>query len=648
MSKAVPFEQLLRPLFEARAVVAWAVAMLWCLGWGLALNFGGITIFLLVAMSGALGLWRFKAAHSLARKKLSLIGKPVAFITTAQLLKSLPALGPNLWLGWGYRWEPRHTRRAHEVMKRDLADIYPPQWVLRMLGEKRNPANERGMQWIHGLEPQEQDVVAPFEALKGHCAVIATTGSIKTRLVSLIVFQLVARGDTVIVIDPKGDPELRAICKACASAVGEPERFLMMHPAFASQSTRMDLLKNWDRVSQVASRVSLVLSAQEDSTFKEFCWNAVHSITNGMKYVGRRVSIATLKTSMQSRVSVERLAEEALIKFFRDEAPSLKDRIQEEINKQGFKGAPPRGKASFVVETGSVELTAMIQVFNKDLGEDHADARRRGVVEKPEEIKGLIAILEANKEWFGKMIVSITPMLTKLSTDDLRGLLSPDYEDLEDKRPIMDMMRVVKGRHILYVGTDSLADPSVGHALAAMTLADLSAVGAEIYNHGTEGDEGKEQRRIHVIVDEWGDVMCEPLIQQANKGRGAGMFIWALGQTLSDLVDAFGGNDAKAHRFMGNMNNMIVGATQDQATMEMVAEKFGTTAIDVRSQSQATGSRSEDTGLEFSVNRGESITERVTELFPPSLLPGMPDLQYVAMLNRSEFIKGRIPVLTLK
>lgn len=647
MSRAAPFERLLRPLYEARAVVAWLVAMLWCLGFGLVLDFGGTTVFLLVAMSAVLGAWRFKAAHSLAVRKLALMGKPTSFITTKQLMASMKALGPNIWLGWGFRWEPQHTQRAHEALKHAQEDIYPPKWIRNLLGEKRDPLTERGFQWVHGLEPKEQDIIAPFEALKGHCAVVATTGAIKTRLVSLIVFQLVARGDTVIVIDPKGDPDLREICRACANAVGQPERFLMLHPAFASQSTRMDLLKNWDRVSQVASRVSLVLSAQEDSTFKEFCWNAVHSITNGMKYVGRRVSIASLKTAMQSRVSVERLAEEALTKFFREVAPSLSDRVKEEIAKKGFAKGGARGKPSFVVETGSDELTAMIEVFNKDLGEDHADARKRGVVEKPEEIKGLIAILEANKEWFGKMIVSITPMLTKLSTDDLRGLLSPDYEDLNDKRPIMDMMRVVNGRHVLYVGTDSLADPSVGHALAAMTLADLSAVGAEIYNHGREGDTGTEERRIHVIVDEWGDVMCEPLIQQANKGRGAGMFIWALGQTYSDLVDAFGGNDPKAKRFMGNMNNMIVGAIQDPATVELVCDKFGTTAVDVRSQSQSTGSRSEDTGLEFSVNRGETIKEQSTELIPPTILTKMPNLQYVAMINRSEVIKGRIPVLNL-
>lgn len=649
MRKKPEFEQILRPLSEIKSVIAWSFAMLWCLAWALLLNFGASAILLVVLLCGLMALLRARQAYGLARMKLALIGKPTAFLGTRELLAALPALGENLWLGWGWRWEPTHTGRAYEIMKRDLKEVYPKPWVLKLLGESRDPASERGLQWIHGLEPREKDVTIPFNALKGHCAVIATTGAIKTRLVSLIAVQLAARGDTIIVIDPKGDPELREICRACAAATGHPERFLMMHPAFASQSTRLDLLKNWDRVSQVASRLSLVLSTDGDDTFAAFCWNAVHSITNGLKFVGRRVSIATLKTAMESRISVERLTEEALSKFFREDAQAVfADRIQEEIAKQGFAAKKEqKGKPSFVIECGSAELTAMVAVFNKDLAEDKGDSRRRGLPAKPEEIRGLVTILEANKEWFGKMITTIRPMLTKLSTDDLHGLLSPDYEDLDDKRPIMDMMRVVRGKHILYVGTDTLADPSVGHTVAAMLLADVSSVAAEIYNHGIDGDDGEQERRIHIIVDEWGDVMCEPLIQQANKGRGAGLFIWALGQTLSDLTDALGGSKPKALRFLGNMNNMIVGATQDSETMQMVSEKLGMTAIQVRSQSQSTGSKTEDTGLEFSVNRGETMKDTVTELFPPSLLPGMPDLQYVCVINRAEVIKGRIPVLLL-
>ena len=133
--KARPFEQILRPLHEGRAVAAWLVAAVWCLVWGLMLDFGGTTIFLLVLMSMAMAGWRFKDAYRLARQKLSLIGKPIAFISTSQLRAALPTMGNNLWLGWGYRWEPRHTRRAYEVMKRDLAEIYPAQWMLKLLRE---------------------------------------------------------------------------------------------------------------------------------------------------------------------------------------------------------------------------------------------------------------------------------------------------------------------------------------------------------------------------------------------------------------------------------------------------------------------------------------------------------------------------------
>lgn len=644
MNNEGKFERILRPLFEVRSVYAWVFATIWCLLWSVALNFGKGTILILACITLSMATWRFLSVLGLAKLRLALIGKPISFITTDTLQKALPAMGNQLWLGWGFRWQPRHTRRAHELMGRDIEDIYPPTWILRLLGSKRVPANERGLQWIHGLEEKEKDILAPFDSLKGHCAVLATTGAIKTRLVALIMYQLAARGDTVILLDPKGDPELRAICKACAESIGQPERFLMLHPAFASQSVRMDLLKNWDRVSQVASRVSLVLSS-EDSTFTDFCWNAVHSITSGMKYVGRRVNIVSLKTAMQSRVSVERLTEEALNRFFETDGAQFVDRIQEEIAKLGFNKPQGKGKQTLVIETGSVQLTAMIQVFNKDLAEDYAEAKRKEIPQKPDEIRGLLAILEANKEWFGKMIVSITPMLTKLSTDDLRGLLSPNYDDVTDARPIMDMSKIVKGKHIFYVGTDTLADPSVGHALASMLLADASAVAAEIYNHGIDGDDGSTPRRIHVFGDEWGDLMCEPLIQQANKGRGAGFFIWGLGQTVSDLVDAFGNNRSKAMRFLGNMNNLIVGATQDPETMQMITEKFGTTTIQTRSLSQSSGSKTEDTGLEFSANRGESLKDQTTELFPPSLLTSMPDLHYVAMINRSEFYKGRIPVL---
>jgi conjugal transfer pilus assembly protein TraD len=178
-----------------------------------------------------------------------------------------------------------------------------------------------------------------------------------------------------------------------------------------------------------------------------------------------------------------------------------------------------------------------------------------------------------------------------------------------------------------------------------MLLADLSSVAAEIYNHGGAGDDGSEPRRVHVVVDEWRDAACEPMIQQANKGRGAGFFIWAMGQTFSDLVDKFDGNTARARTFIGNMNNLIIGATQDPDTMDMIIDKLGETSIIVKSQSSGMGSKTEDVGLEFSANQSESVQEKTVEIFPRSLLPQMQDLHYIGFFNRGQLMKGRIPVV---
>jgi conjugal transfer pilus assembly protein TraD len=642
MAERKRFEQLLRPVYEARAAVVWAGAGLWMLAIAATFRASKPALLACALLALAMTAFRLLKASRLLRFKLALVGKPPVLMPVRSMQAAMPKLGANLWLGWGYRWEPRHSQRAYEVMKRDLDEIYPPAWWLKWAGIDADPLRAKGLPWIHGLNMDEKDVLLPFDSLKGHCAIIATTGAIKTRLAALVIFQLALRGDCVIVIDPKGDKDLREICRQAAVLAGHPERFLMLHPAFASQSVRLDLIKNWDRVSQVASRITMVLDSQESDNFKEFCWMAVHRVTNAMKYIGRRVSIHTLKTAMESRTAVEQLTTLALQRFFREDCPQLAEILERQVNAlQASAGRPQKG----IVETGSLELTAMIKVFQEAVPEGEDQARIARLPVKPEELRGLIAILEANREWFGKMIVSITPMLTKLTTDDLRGLLSPDYDDIDDPRPIMDMKRIIEGNHILYIGTDTLADESVGRAISTMALADASAVAAEIYNHGSASDRGEEPRRVHVVIDEWGDAVCAPVIQQANKGRGAGFFIWALGQTFSDLVDKFSGNVARAKRFLGNMNNLIVGATQDPDTIDLVVNKLGETAITIRSQSTGIGSKTEDVGLEFSANSSTTLKEMDKEIFPRSLLPSLPDLHYIGFFNRGELVKGRIPVL---
>jgi conjugal transfer pilus assembly protein TraD len=262
---------------------------------------------------------------------------------------------------------------------------------------------------------------------------------------------------------------------------------------------------------------------------------------------------------------------------------------------------------------------------------------------QPADIAGYLSSLEADPQWFAKMVVGLTPILMRLTAGDLGPLLSPDHTDLADTRPVCSTRQWIEGRHVVYVGLDALSDTAVAESLAALMLADLAGTAGDLYNHGPA--DGAAPRRVHVLCDEWGDLVCEPVIQLANKGRGAGVVLYLFGQTVSDLVVKLG-DEGRAKRILGNMNNFIVGATSDADTLDFMARKFGETVVRRTTVSQGAGQKTEDTGLEYAATRQTSVTEQALELVPPQVLMSLPDLQYVAIVNRAQVYKGRIPVLT--
>ena len=89
-----------------------------------------------------------------------------------------------------------------------------------------------------------------------------------------------------------------------------------------------------------------------------------------------------------------------------------------------------------------------------------------------------------DKEYFSKITASLGPLLKKLTTGKVAELLSPNYEDVLDHRPILDWLQVIRNKQIVYVGLDALTDREVATAVGNAMFSDLVSVAGRLYKFG--------------------------------------------------------------------------------------------------------------------------------------------------------------------
>lgn len=611
------YENLFRPAYEVIAALAWSIAALGMLGIALLSSAPSAAFWYMSLLSLGFAAFRWRQTWKLWGFKISLAGRPFLFMKASMLERLRRESGDKMWLGFGFNWTPVHTQRVMEIRRRAVKTVMPPDWFMKW--RKVKPLDDtKGQPWIHGVEPKEGHVRIPLEALEGHVLVFGTTGSGKTRLLETVVSQSIARNEVLIIIDPKGDKELREIARTACINAGRPDAFLMFHPGFPSQSIRMNPLQNWGRPTELASRIASLMVSED--AFQAFAWNAVNSVANGIIYIDSSPTLVKIRTYIEG--GPDSLMERVFREFFNRNVPRWESLVQPFI--EAAKKAEGKSKLS---AAATPELAGYIKFYRQHVPEEQRD----------QVVNGLLGMVEHSRDHLSKILASLLPLLVQLTAAPLDALLSPDPDDIEDPRPFMDSKKIISGGHVFYMGLDSLSDATVGSAIGSIVLSDMTAVAGDIYNHG----EGKP-KKVQLVVDEAAEVVNGPLIQILNKGRGAGFVTWLLTQTLPDFVARMG-SEPKARQMLGNCNNLIALRTKDRQTQDFICETFGKTDIQMVSRSQATGTKTEDHGLHFTNNSSESLQQTSVDLIPPELLGMLPDLHYIASVAGGRIIKGRLP-----
>ena len=615
------YEMPWRRAYEVYAGTAWALVMFFFAIVGATGLLPRSLALPLSVVCFAMGVLRTAQALNTLVLRASLTGRSIQVIGTNDLARWCrdPA---EVFLGFGFEWRPVHSQRLYELAKIDYREFALPPRLLGWLGHEVSPQPdaEIGLPYIHGVEPREVPLHRPLQNFEGGTLLVGTTQSGKGVALANLITQAIRRGDVVIVIDPKNSRRLKRVAERACQDWREPDTFMEFHPAFPERGVRLDFTFNWQKPTEIASRIQSIMPPDTAGAFSAFGWDAVNVVVQGLVELEERPNLVKLTKYIEGGIepvlegTLRRFYDEALGAGWR-ERPDMKKLLQD----------AQRGNIKRPSEAASNDLLAFVAYYEHHI----AQSQRSKVVDAQ------VRTFRHNREHYQKITANLLPVLSMLTSGDLGRSLSPDPFDADDLRPIVNFEKVERADHVLYMCLDSLPDPSVATAIGALALADLAARAGMRYNLGG-------YRRISLFVDEVSNVINQPLIEILNKGAEGGIFTTCAMQTLADLAKRLGSEDA-ARMALGNLNNLIALRSKDRPTQDFVVETFGKTAIHTMRVGLSSGG---DAHLgDFSSSYSTQLTESFEEMVPADVLGKLPNLQYFASVSGGRIIKGRFPIL---
>jgi len=597
------------------------------------------------------GCWRLSQAWKVCRYQAHLRELPRYTLSA----DAIPLSRHKLFLGRGFKWDQRHTQRLVEA-RNPKAQSYLDQGWLYMLARsmeirlEHSPALSwlagitRCDRWWNPLRPlpavggfpplhgvgseDESDIWMDIGERVGHKLVLGTTRVGKTRLLEILVSQDIRRGDVVIVFDPKGDIDLLRRMHAEARRAKRLDQFHVFHLGFPDISERYNPVGDFARITEVASRISTQLPAEGNSAaFREFAWRFTNIVARALIGLGRRPDYNTIARYV---TNIEPLLTDYYHLWLDKEAPEgwrqAVQRIEGTLNEKNLPLAL-RGR-----EFHAIALTRYAKEHN--LFDPVAD--------------GLRSAFEYDKTYFDKLTASLLPLLEKLTTGRIGKLLSPDYADSADHRPILDWMRVIREQGIVYVGLDALTDAEVAGAVGNSMFADLTSIAGQLYKQGDAHGLPplKEHNPVHKTIhaDEFNELIGNEFIPLLNKAGGAAFQVTAYTQTASD-IEAGIGDLAKAGQITGNLNTLIMLRVKNEVTACVLTEQLPKARIYTKlAASQVTDNNDPGTDIDFTTRNEDRLTETEMDMLTPADLIQLPKGQAFALLEGGQLYKLRLPL----
>lgn len=570
--------------------------------------------------------------------------------------KQIPVYRRHLYLGRGFRWGQQHTQRLKDTLSPSARRYVEPSKVyntirrferkvdgsllepIARLTAADSPFNPfrpyppvGGNPAIHAVELKEQEVLLPTSERVGHTLVLGTTRVGKTRLAEILIEQDIKRGEgPVIVFDPKSDAGLLTRMYMAAKRMGREEDFFVFHLGFPEMSARYNAIGNFARITEVASRISGQLSSEGNSAaFKEFAWRFINIVARALVSLGYRPDYNNI------------------LRYVTDIEPLFIEYLEWWLPRNADQG--------WIEDINDMTVAAEKQYKTNPRMAKHANPRTEAIRKYVEQmgvgdpiVMGLISALRYDRTYFDKLVASLLPLLEKLTTGNIAKLISPNYFDISDERPIFDWTQIIRKKGIVYIGLDAMTDTEVASAVGNSMLSDLVSTSGTIYKHGFE--HGMLDGRPNVMpkvclhADEVEGLMGDEFLPMVNKSGGSGIQVTAYTQSRGD-IEARLGSSAKARQIESNFNNLIMLRVKEKTTAELLTDQLPEVEIAQKmTVSGASDSSDPDNAIDFTTSTQDRISMLRVPMLDPGTITSLSKGQAFCLLDGGHLWKVRFPL----
>ncbi|HID51083.1 MAG TPA: type IV conjugative transfer system coupling protein TraD [Anaerolineae bacterium] len=658
ISDNYPVEALLRPPVEYFAAAAYFAVAIIILSAPELLMMVPVVSYAAATLMLLRGGQRFLQAFRVRRYQKGLRRLPYYRMSSSKL----PVSNQLLFLGKGFSWDQRHTQRLADLERYENRGykVNSPLYrlsrrieykfeharmaaslILFLQKSRFSPVRPLpplgGNPALHGvgLLEGERDICISLDDRNGHMLVLGTTRVGKTRLLEIIAAQDIRRGDVTIVFDPKGDADVFRRMFAEAIAADRLDNFFFFHLGYPDVSARYNPVGNFSRVTEVASRIAGQLPGEGQSqAFREFVWRYVNVIAKALTALGRKTDYGQIKYYGED---IEGLFVDYLEHYLGNNVEQHSDWV-DRVNEYEtlFKIGPKDGGLG--KGRGFSDRSDRAMALHKYF-KDHE-------IRDPV-AHSLIKTFDFEKGYLDKLVGSLLPLMEKLCTGKTAELLSPNYEDVEDPRPIFDWPQIIRTGGIVYVGLDALSDPEVAAAVGNSMFADLTSVAGRQYKHGTShGVPGADYKmpRVSILCDEFNELIGDEFIPLLNKAGGAGFQVTVFTQTWSDVIARLN-DQAKAGQVGGNLNTLLMLRVKELATAELLTKQLKDVEVNhlmTVSAGKATTEAGE--GTNFSATNESRNTTQKMSLIHPQDLTQLSKGQCFGLVDGGKPVKIRLPL----